>query len=381
MKQKAKNNNSDTRVIEIFMQEWPLLIAITTCAILVLYHSTIMSNLNNPIYLAFITFWLFGISIVLCFAILRNAECIAIHLKEPMGTVVLTMAVTCVEAIMISSLMYINPGESTLARDTMYAALMIMLNGVCGLSLVLGGIRYREQYYNLKGVNAFLALIIPLAVLMLILPNFTRSILAPTYEIHKAIALSILSFLLYGVFLAIQNHRHRTYFIDAKTIKQEESCTHKKYKQYSIVAHIILLIICLIPMVIVAESLSKPIDHIIRILNAPSELGGMFVALIMLGPESVAAIRAALQNKLQTSVNIIFGSILSSIALTVPLVLVLGWIIGRKVMLGLEPAEMVLLCLTLAVSLISFSTSRTNVLLGATQLLIFLIYCLLLAYP
>lgn len=367
--------------IESLLQEWPLLIGLTTSIILYFYHSKLLTHLSNPFYLAFVVIWLFGVGAVVCFAILRNAECIALHLKEPLGTVVLTVAVTCVEAIMITALMYINPNESTLARDTMYSAIMIMLNGVCGISLILGGIRYREQYYNLRGVNAFLSVIIPLIVLMLILPNFTRTIIAPTFGIHKTIWMCILSFSLYGVFLAIQNHRHRTYFIDSKAVKHEKDAIHGKYKQYSIMAHIILLIIYLIPMAVVAESLSKPIDHIIRILNAPSELGGMFVALLMLSPESAAAIKAALENKLQKSVNIIFGSILSSIALTVPLVLVIGRILGRKVMLGLEPAEMIMLSLTLVVSLITFSTSKTNVLLGASQLLLFLVYCLLLMYP
>jgi Ca2+:H+ antiporter len=226
----------------------------------------------------------------------------------------------------------------------------------------------------LQGANAFLAVIVPLAVLCLVLPNFTVSSPGPTFSTLQAVFLVVMSLALYGVFLAIQNLRHRDYFIAPGSSGQVEA--HVEGFR-SIPFHGVLLIAHLLPVVLLAKQLAVPIDYGIHVLHAPPALGGLLVAALVLFPESVGAIRAAQANQLQRSVNILLGSVLATISLTIPAVLVIGFVTGQKIVLGLDAANMILLVLTLGVSTLTFASARTNVLLGAVHLLLFLAYLML----
>jgi Ca2+:H+ antiporter len=251
---------------------------------------------------------------------------------------------------------------------------MIVLNGMVGVALLLGGLRHREQTYNLQGAQAFLAVIVPIAVLGLVLPNFTRSQPGPSYSSMHAIFLIIMSVGLYAVFLAIQNVRHREYFIDPAS----GADSGHQHSGGSNGEHFAFLIVYLLPLVVLSKKLAIPIDHGIRVLNAPSALGGFLVAVLILSPESLGATRAAMSNQLQRAVNILLGSVLATISLTIPAVLVIGFMTGRTIVLGLEPANMILLVLTLGLSTLTFASVRTNVLLGAVHLLLFVAYVMMI---
>lgn len=211
------HNGSRLSILSVAQREWPLLSSIATAAAFLAFGQEWLADLSNPIWFAVVLLWLFGIVLLSAFSVVRHAEVLAVKLGEPIGTLVLTLSVTGIEVMMIAAVMYTAEGGSFLARDAMFAVVMIVLNGMVGLSLLLGGLRYHEQTYNLQGANAFLAVIVPLAVLGLILPNFTTSSPGPTLSPFQAVFLIVMSIGLYGVFLAIQNLRHRNYFVSPES--------------------------------------------------------------------------------------------------------------------------------------------------------------------
>jgi Ca2+:H+ antiporter len=261
----------------------------------------------------------------------------------------------------------------------MFAVIMIVLGGLVGLCLLLGGLRYHEQTYNLQGANAFLAVIVPLAVLGLVLPNYTVSSPGPTFSPLHSAFLIVMSVGLYGVFLAIQTSRHREYFVPPPGAADGPGAGgHDGHAAHSAAYHAPLLLAYLILVVILAEKVAVPIDYGIHSLNAPPALGGFLVSVLVLSPEALAALRAALANQLQRSVNLLLGSVLASISLTIPAALTVGFLIGQTILLGLDAVNVVLLLLTLAVCTLTFASARTNVLLGAVHLLLFLAYLMLI---
>ncbi|MGH8692110.1 MAG: calcium:proton antiporter [Burkholderiales bacterium] len=352
--------------------EWPLLAGLATTALFLAFAGW-LADLASPAWFGFVSSWLFAAILVASFAAVRHAEAIAARLGEPLGTLVLTLAVTGIEVTIIAAVMYAGQGNSALARDAMFAVVMIVLNGMIGLSLLLGGLRFREQTYNLQGANAFLAVIVPIAVLGLVLPNFTSSP-GPSYSPLHASFFIVMSIVLYGVFLAIQNVRHREYFIDSAAAGAAPG--HGEAR--SLAWHAPLLALYLVAVVLLAKQLALPINYGIHVMQAPAALGGFLVSVLVLAPESLSAARAALANQLQRSVNLLLGSVLASISLTIPAVLAIGFITDQTIVLGLDAADTTLLVLTLAVSTLTFASSRTNVLLGVVHLLLFLAYLMLI---
>ena len=350
----------------------------TTTALFLGFGSGWLADLSNSLWFAFILMWLFTVILFSAFAVVRHAENLADRLGEPLGTLILTLAVTGIEVMMIAAVMYAGHGNSALARDAMFAVVMIVLNGMVGLSLLLGGLRYHEQTYNLQGANAFLAVIVPLAALGLVLPNYTVSSPGPTFSTPQATFLIVMSLGLYGVFLAIQNLRHRDYFIAPRPAETMDGQRAEGRGVRSVAYHLPLLLAYLLPLVILSKQLAVPINYGIRVLDAPPALGGFLVAVLILAPESLGAARAALANRLQRSVNILLGSVLATISLTIPAVLTIGFITGQTIILGLDAVDTILLLLTLGVSTLTFASARTNVLLGAVHLLLFLAYLMLI---
>ena len=359
-------------------REWPLLVSAVTAGLFLAFGKSWLGDLSQPVWFAFMLGWLFAVIVLTAFAVLRHAELLAGKLGEPLGTLILTLAVTGIEVSMIVALMFTGPGNITLARDSMFAVVMIVMNGMVGLSLVIGGLRHREQTYNLQGANAFLAVIVPLAVLCMVLPNFTRSTVGPTLSAGQAVFLAVMSAALYGVFLAIQNLRHRAYFMAPDSGDAVEEVHTHDGEFRSVGFHVALLVAYLLPLVLLAKQLAVPINYGIAVLHAPAALSGFLVAVVVLSPESMSAVRAALANQLQRSVNLLLGSVLATISLTIPAVLMIGFATKQSIVLGLNAADMVLLVLTLAVSTLTFASARTNVLLGAVHLLLFLTYLLFL---
>ncbi len=363
------------------LEEWPLSLSLATTAVFLVFGQRLLADLSHPVWFTLILTWLFLIMLVSVFAVVRHAESLAEKLGEPLGTLVLTLSVTAVEVMIIVATMSTGHGSPTLARDAMFAVIMIVLNGMVGLTLLIGGLRYREQDYNLQGANAFLAVILPLAVLGLVLPNYTVSSPDQTFSPLQAGFLTLVSVALYGVFLTIQNGRHRAYFrisrpaAEAKTAQRKWRIVHEVY---SIPYHVLLLLAYMAPLVILSQHLAVPINFTIGVLRAPVALAGFLIAMLVLAPESLAAVRAALANDLQRSVNILLGSVLATIGLTIPAVLTFGLLARKPIVLGLDPVDVTLLALSLVLSTMTFSSSRTNVLLGAVHLLLFFAYLLLI---
>ncbi|MFL6515028.1 MAG: calcium:proton antiporter [Chthoniobacterales bacterium] len=360
-------------------KEWGLLLNFGTAAVFFTWGNVLLSGLEQPAWFGVIVVWLLGSVLLASFSVMRHADALAVKLGEPYGTLLLTLAVTSIEVMMIAAATAGKGAGSPLARDAMFAVVMIVLNGMLGLALLLGGLRYREQTYNLQGASSYLSMIISLSVLGLILPNFIGPALDPTFSHAQAIFVSIMSLGIYGIFLAVQTRLHRHYFLSpAAENDAEADDAHHDVVVRSIPFHLGLLLGYLLPLVLLAKKLAVPIDYGIHVLHAPEALGGFIIAALVLSPESISAFRAALSNRLQRSVNLLLGSVLATIGLTIPAVLTIGLFTGRSVVLGLQPAEIVLLMLTLVISIVTFTSRRTNILLGAVHLLLFIAYLMLI---
>jgi Ca2+:H+ antiporter len=309
--------------------------------------------------------------------VVRQAECIASFLGEPYGTLVLTLSVTFIEVASISAVMLHGANNPTLVRDTLIAVVMIILNGMVGASLMLGAWKYGEQHYNLQGANAYLGVIIPLVVLAMIMPDYTVSTAGPTFSRSQETMLALIMIGLYAVFLAVQTGRHRGYFGTGDENAKGEQETEEPSRR-SLPYSMMMLLLFIAPVVYLAEQLAKPIDYLVETLHAPAALGGVAIAILVATPEAIGAVRAALANKVQRSVNIFLGSVLSTMGLTVPAMLVISHWTNHPIVLGVEHASMVLLLLTLALCVVTFSSGHTNVLQGVVHLLLFLTFLFLL---
>src|SRR4051812_2408675 len=359
-------------------KEWGFLLNLGTAAVFFLWGKSLLLDLDHPGWLTLMVVWLLGSVLLAAFAIMRHADALAVKMGEPYGTLVLTLAVTSIEVMMIAAASAGKGAGSPLARDAMFAVVMIVLNGMLGLALLLGGLRYREQSYNLQGAGSYLSMIIALSVLGLILPNFIGPVLSATFSRVQAIFVSVMSLGVYGIFLAVQTTLHTHYFLAPAADGEPEPDDHHDLIVRSIPFHLMLLLGYLLPLVLLAKKLAVPIDYGIHVLHAPEALGGFIIAALVLSPESISAFRAALANRLQRSVNLLLGSVLATIGLTIPAVLTIGLCSGQSIVLGLAPAEMALLMLTLVVSVVTFTSRRTNILLGAVHLLLFLAYLMLI---
>ena len=360
--------------------EFPLLVGLGTAAIFVAVGSDLNELTTRALPLLGVFVWLFAVILWSAMCVVRHADCLAIKLGEPYGTLILTLSAVSIEVVMISTAMLHGANNPTLGRDAIFAVIMIALNGLVGLSLMLGGLRYREQHYNIQGVNAYLNVIMALAVLGLVLPNFTTSTSGPTFSTEQGIFFAAVSLLLYAIFLLIQTLRHRGYFLDVK----ETATTHSPHhlaRVRSTSFHALMLLLYLAAVIFLAEKFAIPLDNSIEQFHMPQAFGGAVIAALVLSPEGLGGITASLQNQLQRSINILFGSVLATIGLTIPAVLMIGLLTKRSVALGLEGGNLPLLLLTLAVSVVTFTSRKTNVLQGCIHLLLFAVFVLLIFAP
>jgi Ca2+:H+ antiporter len=356
--------------------EWPLLVALGTCGVCLIGGDSLVEHAMATPWL-FLSFgWLFSLIIAASIAVVRLAERLAHRLGEPYGTLILTLAVTTIEVASISAVMLHGENNPELVRDTLFAVIMIILNGMVGLSLLFGGWVHKEQHYNLQGANAYLSVIVPLTVLSLILPDFTRTTPGPTLSVSQQMFLIIVSIGVYGAFLLLQTGRHRQYFGQHSEIP--DATPVNVASQGNLFLNTALLLAYLVPVIYMAHLLARPIDYLIETRHAPNALGGLIIALLVATPEAIGAIRAALANQVQRSMNISLGSVLSTIGLTIPAMLILANFTGRHFVLGLEHTDIVMLLLTLFSCGLTFGSGRTNVLQGAVHLLLFASYILLI---
>ena len=376
------NTPSASPLLRALRTEWLLSVGVASAALFLVFGKVWLADLSNAVWMLFLFLWLFGAILLSAFGVVRHADCLAIKLGEPFGTLILTLAVVGMEVMMISALMLSGDPDPTMARDTMFAVVMIVLNALLGIALVAGGWRHREQSYNLQGAMTFLAMLVPLAGFGLILPFYTTATASPSLVTLRAVTLMVTTIGLYCVFLAVQTRRHPDYFRESAGVhvsdEAAEASEHAGFDVRSIPFHSVLLIAWLLPVILLAKKLAVVLDNGADRLGAPPALSGIVVALLILTPEGMAGVRAAWGNRLQRSVNLLFGAGLTTIALTVPAVIIISLVTGKSLQLGLSPVNQILLAITLVVSTLTCVTGRTNVLNGFIHLVLFVAYFVLI---
>jgi Ca2+:H+ antiporter len=381
MTQRNQKAASAVRSGSAIRSEFPLAIALGTAAIFFSTGSRLVEIIAHPLALIGVFLWLFAVILWAAICVVRHADCLAIKLGEPYGTLILTLSAISIEVVMISTAMLHGANNPELGRDAIFGVMMIALNGFVGLCLLLGGLLYREQHYNLQGVNSYINVIMTLAVLGLVLPNFTTTTSGPTFSTLQAIFLVVVSLLLYAIFLLIQTMRHRGYFLESKDAAVVESSPHASLPVRSTAFHTTMLLLYLISVILMAEKFAIPLDNSIEKFGMPQEFGGAIIAALVLTPEGIGAIRATLRNELQRSINILLGSVLATIGLTIPAVLTISLMTKRPVTLGVQGGNLPLLLLTLAVCVVTFTSRKTNVLQGCIHLLLCAVFVLLIFAP
>ena len=315
-------------------------------------------------------------------AAVHHAEVIAHRVGEPFGTLVLALAVTVIEASLILSMMVAGGADmAVLPRDTIYAAVMIIGNGVVGTCLVVGGLAHREQRFRVEGAGAGMAALVVMCALTLVIPTFTTSSPGGTYTIAQLCFVAVSSAVLWAIFVFVQTIRHRDYFLPAAAgaANPDEHAPPPAARASWISFGLLLL--SLVAVVGLAKMLSPTIEHLVDAAGAPRAVVGIAIALLVLLPETVAATRAALADRFQTSLNLAIGSALASIGLTIPVVVTAAVGFHLPLVLGLAPTELVLLALTFVVSAITLSSGRTHVMQGAVHLVIFAAFLFLSIVP
>jgi Ca2+:H+ antiporter len=312
------------------------------------------------------------------FAAVHHAEVIAERIGEPYGTLLLTLAVTIIEVALIATIMLGSKPQPALARDTVFAVVMIVCNGLVGICIFIGGLRYREQDFQVPGANLYLSVLFVLATITLIMPNYTLTTPGPMYSAAQLGFVSIITLILYAEFLYTQTFRHRDYFINQAAGAVDDG-TPLSNRMLAI--SVALLLLSLLAVVLLAKKFSLVVDAVTSMIGAPPAFAGVVVALLILLPESVAAVGAARKNDLQKSINLALGSSLATIGLTVPAVAVAAYALDKQLVLGLDPREMVLLILTFVISMLTFGTGRTNVLFGLVHMLVFAVFLFMVFVP
>lgn len=317
--------------------------------------------------------------IAVVFAAVYHAEVVAHRVGEPFGTLLLAIAVTVIEVALIVSMMIASPATATLARDTVFAAVMIVCNGIVGLCLLVGGARHGEQGFQIEGASAALAVLAALTVLSLVVPNVTTTTPGRDFSTSQLVFAGVASLVLYGSFVFVQTVRHRDYFLpidDGSTGEHAPPPSNRRA-----LASLLLLIVSLIAVVGLAKTLTPALEAGVAWLNAPQALVGIVIATLVLLPEGMAAVKAARANQLQISLNLALGSALASIGLTIPAVGAVAIFLDRGLVLGLDVKEQLLLALTLFLGVVTLGTGRTTVLQGIIHLVMLAAFLFLAIVP
>lgn len=352
---------------------WSLLAPLAALVALLL----LAGGASSAVLLALVS----GLLIAAVLAAVHHAEVVAHRVGEPFGSLVLAVAVTIIEVALIVSLMMAG-GEATntLARDTVFSAIMIVCNGVLGLCILVGGWRHQVLAFRVEGTSPTLAVLAALSTLTLVLPTFTTSTPGPTFSQSQLMFAGLVSLVLYGAFVFVQAVRHRDYFLPISDTDDAEVHAAPPSARVAGIS-VALLLACLVGVVGLAKLLAPTIEQAVQAIGAPSSLVGVIVALLVLLPETLAALRAALHNRLQTSLNLALGSGLASIGLTIPTVAVLSTLFPHTLVLGLSPVSMVLLVLTFLVGGLTLGGGRATVLQGAVHLVVFAVFLFLAVVP
>lgn len=335
---------------------------------------------------------LFGTIVAASFGVVREADHLAHQLGEPYGTLILTLSIVLIEVILIASVL-LGPGDfPTIGRDSIFAVMMIIVNLVMGVCLLAGGLRHGEQEFNVQGTVAYLSMIVLLTGTALVLPNYTSGVGEFTFS--QALAVAALTAVLYGVFLAMQMGSHRRLFVQPRPgmlvvpfadAKKEDAAAspapHDAGGKRALWVRSGVLLAMILPIVLLAHYLAIVIDYGVATTGAPVALGGVLIAIIVFTPESITAVKAALNNEMQRAINLCLGAFVSTVGLTVPAVLVIGLVTGKQVTMGISAIETVLFIVTAALSMLTFNGQRTSALQGLMHIVLFAIFGLLLFNP
>jgi len=306
------------------------------------------------------------------FSVVRHADVLAHRLGEPYGSLILSLSVVILEVSLISALMATGDAAPTLMRDTLYSIIMIVTGGLVGFSLLLGGRKFATQYMNLFGIKQYLIALFPLAIIVLVFP---MALPEGNFSLGQSLLVALISAAMYGVFLLIQTKTHQNLFIYEHEDEGDDGDPHHgKPSAHSSVWHTIWLIVHLIAVIAVTKMNANPLEHLLSTMNAPEQFTGFLVALLILSPEGLGALRAVLNNQVQRAMNLFFGSVLATISLTVPAVTIIAYLTGNNLMFALGKPQMVVMVTALVLCQISFSTGRTNVLNGSAHLALFAAY-------
>ncbi|ENR5391064.1 MULTISPECIES: calcium:proton antiporter [Providencia] len=358
-------------------------------------------TLLNDSLSAFSATWIFLLLFITIltasFGVVKEADHLAQQLGEPYGTLILTLSIVLIEVILIASVL-LGPGDfPTIGRDSIFAVMMIIMNLVVGICLLAGSARNGEQEYNTQGANSYLSMIVLLTGLALVLPNYTSS--QGEYSYTQAIGISGITILIYGAFLWMQMRGHRRFFIQppkglmsvpeqyisANNVLTdnniEKKDNHSESNKKAIIIRSCVLIGLILPIVLLAHYLAIVTDYGIEALGAPVAVGGVLIAIIVFTPESITAVKAAMNNEMQRAINLCQGAFVSTVGLTVPAVLIIGIITGKQVIMGISNAEIVLFAITMLLTMLSFNGQKTSPIQGWMHLAIFAVFGLILFYP
>lgn len=308
------------------------------------------------------------------FAVVRHADVLAHRLGEPYGSLILSLSVVILEVSLISALMATGNAAPVLMRDTLYSIIMIVTSGLVGFALLLGGYKFATQYVNLAGVKQYLIAILPLAILILVFPN---TLPGGNFSTAQALLIAAISAAMYSVFLLIQTKTHQSLFVyEHEDDSDDGNPHHGKPSMHGSLWHTGWLIVHLIAVISVTKMNAIPLEYLLTRMNAPKQFTGFLIALLILAPEGLGAIKAVLMNQVQRAMNLFFGSVLATMSMTVPAVTIVATLTGQKLTFGLKPPHIVVMSTVLILCHISFSTGRTNVLNGAAHLALFTGYLL-----
>ncbi|MCA3561999.1 MAG: ionic transporter y4hA [Aestuariivirga sp.] len=354
---------------------WTIAFPLLAAALVIAYFAGLVPK-DQPLFFALEAFILLGA----VFAAVHHAEVVGNRVGEPFGSIILAVSVTIIEVGLIVALMLAaDDGGPTIARDTVYSAVMLVLTGLIGLCLVAGGHKHYEQTIKVTGTSSYLAVLGTLAVSALILPNFTTSTAGPTYSAAQLTAVALVSVMLYAAFMFVQTVRHRDYFLAAAD--DVHAGNYEAPTNRAAGVSLAFLLVSLSGVVLLAKMLAPALDDLIGMAGLPPEFTGVVIAALVLAPESIAAVRASLANRPQTAINLALGSALASIALTIPVITILGAFANVQLALGVPPAKIVLLSLALFVSAITLLPGRTTVLQGFVHLGLFIMFIVVAAVP
>ncbi len=370
-------------------------VAWLTVAVFLLFGASWLADPIAPAAAGLLFFWLFAVMVWSAFGALKVADELAEILGEPLGSLVLTLTIIGLEGVLIAVAVLTSDAGATIGRDTLLGANMIMINFAGGLALFLGGWRHREQTYNFQGTSAYLAVVITLCTLGFILPNYTKATPHGSVTALQAVGIIAVTVGIYATFLLLQIGRHKHFFVEpdpASNVKAESTpaadagCAPPKPAGAGAgkggVGRLALLLLAgVVPVLLLGKFLTTILDHASHKLGTPPALGGVIIALIVVSPKLISAIKAGLADEPQRAVNLAMGSCAPAMGVILPIILAIGLVTGQTVIMGVSPAEVILLALTLVLAALTFSGPRTTLLEGAAHLAIFVVYIVLMFSP